>query len=72
MVSSENTHRWGNYHCTDGFQFFLKKMDNPRPLFCLFSSFQTNNTILTTVKNVYPVYGAGIQTHDLCKIILLP
>ena len=39
------------------------KMDQPRPLFHLCSSFQTHFTNFTTnryVKNVHPVYGAGI------------
>ena len=41
-------------------------MGLPRPLFNLFSSFQTNITISTTnVKNVHQVYGAVIRTHDL-------
>ena len=36
-----------------------------------FRSFQTNViTIFTT--NVHPVDGAGIRTHDLWNIILLP
>ena len=33
-----------------GSTIFYKKMGQPRPLFCLFSSFQTNNTILTSNK----------------------
>ena len=43
----------------------LKKMGHPRRLFGLF---QANiNTILQqiNVKNVHPVYGTGIRTHDL-------
>ena len=53
--------------------FFLK-MVHPRHLFYLFSSFQTNITILQliNVKNVHPVYGTGIQTHDLWNMSLLP
>ena len=51
-------------------------MGHPRPLFRLFSSFQTNITILTTNigmwKNVHPVYGAGIRTHNLWNTSLLP
>ena len=52
--------------------FFM--MDHPRPFFHLFSSFQTNITILQqrNVKNVHPVYGAGIWTHDLRNMSLLP
>ena len=43
---------------------FFKK-GHPRSLFIL--SFHTNITFLQqiNVKNVHPVYGAGIQTHDL-------
>ena len=54
---------------------FFKK-GHPRPLFNLFSSFQTNITIFTT--NIcekchdHPVYGAGIRTHDLRNTSLLP
>ena len=46
--------------------FHLKK-SHPRPLFRLFSSSQTNITILTTNKceKVLSVYSAGIQTQDL-------
>ena len=49
-------------------------MGIPRPLFCLFLSFLTNITILTkiNVKNVHPVYGAVIQTHNLQNKSLLP
>ena len=49
-----------------GLQFncFLTKIGHPRPLFHLFSSFQTNTTILTTNKcekcYVRPVYGSRI------------
>ena len=43
--------------------------------FVYFWSFQTIITIFTTNKceqNVHPVYGAGIQTHDLRNTFLLP
>ena len=42
--------------------------------FHLFSSFQTNITILQqiNVKNVHPVYGARIRTHDLWNMSLVP
>ena len=49
------------------------KMGQPRPLFHLFSSFQTNITNFTTnrcMKNVHPVYYAGIRTHDLWNMSL--
>ena len=42
------------------------------PLIRLFSSFQTNITILTTDKSVSAVYSTGIQTHDLWNTSLLP
>ena len=55
---------------------FFKNMGHPRPLFRLFSSFQTNITILTTnicgKCYVHPVYGAGIRTHNLQSMSLLP
>ena len=44
-----------------------------QPLFRLFSSFQTLQFLQQiNVKNVHPVYGAGIQTHDLWNMSLLP
>ena len=45
-----------------------------QPLFRLFFSFQTNNTIFTTniVKIDTPVYGAGIRTHNLQDLSRLP
>ena len=48
------------------FLSFLK-WANPGLFFIYFWSFQTNNTFLQqiNVKNVHPVYGAGIQTHYL-------
>ena len=42
------------------------------PLFNLFSSFQTHFTIFTTTNFVHPVNGAGIRTHDLWNMSLLP
>ena len=41
--------------------------------FVYFRSFQINNTIFTAnlcekIPNVHPVYGAGIQTHDLSNM----
>ena len=51
------------------------KMGQPRPLFHLFLSFKTHITNFTTnsyVKNVHPVYGAGIRTHDLWNMSFLP
>ena len=54
--------------------FIFLNMGHPRPLFSLFSTFQANITIFTTnyVKNVHPVYGAGIRTHNLQNMSLLP
>ena len=44
-------------------------MGQPRALFHLFSSFQTQFQFLQqiNVKNVHPLYGDGIRTHDLCE-----
>ena len=54
------------------FSFF----NGPSPAsFCLFSSLlQTNNTIFTTnqCENVQQVYSAGIRTHVLQNMSLLP
>ena len=49
-------------------------MGQPRPFFRLFSSFQTNFTIVSAnmFKNVQPVYSAGIQTHDQQNMSLIP
>ena len=48
---------------------FFKKMDQPQPLFSLFSVFSTNNDFYITKQCkkclVHPVFSAGIQTHDL-------
>ena len=50
-----------------------EKMGHPRPLFRLFLSFQTNITIIRT-NNCEKVMttSAGIQTHDLRNMSLLP
>ena len=56
-----------------GFDFF--KWANPGLFFVYLQSFQTNITIFTTnicEKNVHPVYGAGIRTHDLRNVSLFP
>ena len=56
--------------------FFLKNWANPGLFFVYFRSFQTNNTIFTTNEcekcHVHPVSGAGIRTHDLWNVSLLP
>ena len=56
--------------------FFFKKMDQPRPLFCLFLVFSNKHHYNCynkyMWKNVHPVYGTGIQNmsllpgHDFC------
>ena len=53
----------------------FKNGPSPVSFTFIFGLFQTNfNTILQpiNVKNVHPVYGAGIQTHDLQNMSLLP
>ena len=49
-------------------------MGHPGLFFHLFSAFQTHIIILQqiNVKNVHPVYGAGIQTHDIWNMSVLP
>ena len=48
-------------------------MDHTWPLFRYFRTLQTNNIICTAnVKNVHPVSGAGIRTHDLLNTSCLP
>ena len=55
---------------------FLKKMGQTQPLFRLFSVFfkQTSIQFYNKLmwKNVHPVYGTGIRTHDLQNVSLLP
>ena len=62
--------------CTCLVSFLIFFMVQPTPLFRLFLSFQTNITILTTNQcekcHVHPLSGAGIQTHDLWNVSLLP
>ena len=57
-------------------ELFLKKNGpSPASFSFIFGLFQTNiNTILQqiNVKNVHPVYGTGIRTHDLQNVSLLP
>ena len=47
-------------------------MGHLRPIFNFFQSFQTNNTIFTTIylKNVYPVSSVGIRTNNLLNMSL--
>ena len=57
--------------------FLFKIWANPGLFFVFyFRSFQTNNTIFTTNEcekcHVHPVSGAGIRTHDLWNVSLLP
>ena len=56
--------------------FTFKKMGQPRPLlsliFGLFKQTLLKNLRQIYMKNVHPVYGAGIQTHDLRNMSLLP
>ena len=50
----------------------MLKMGQTRPLFHFFrlSSLQFLQQI--NVKNVHPIYGAGIRTHDRLNMSLLP
>ena len=45
----------------------FEKMDQPGLFFIYFQSFKSNITILQqiNVKNIHPVYCAGIRTHNL-------
>ena len=53
---------------------FFKKRAHPRPLFHLISFFKQTLQFLQQiyVKTVHPVYGAGIGTHNLLYMSLLP
>ena len=50
------------------------KMGQPRPLFIYFRLFKHTLHFLQqiNVEHVHPVYGAGIQTHNLWNMSLLP
>ena len=57
------------------FNVFFKNWPTPASFSFIFGLFQTNIiTILQQiyVKNVHPVYGAGIRTHDLWNVSLFP
>ena len=48
-------------------------MGQPRPLYVYFQSFQTIQFLQQiNVKNVHPVDGAGIRTHDLLNMSCHP
>ena len=50
-------------------------MGQPRPLLRLFSVFLNKQSIFLqqiNVKNVHPVYGIGIGTHNLSNMSLNP
>ena len=49
-------------------------MGNPGLFFIYFRLFKHTLKFLEQInlKNVHPVYGAGIQTHDLWNVSLLP
>ena len=54
----------------DDWESFYKKLCQPRPIFLLCSSFQTHYKFYNKYiceKNVHPIYGAVIRTHDLRK-----
>ena len=58
----------------DSSSIFIK-IGHPRPVFGFLSSFQTNITTFNNkvkCKNVQPIYSAGVQTHDLLDMSLLP
>ena len=53
----------------------LLKMVHTRSLFRSFFVFQTNITSILlqiNVKNVHPVYGAGVRTHNLQIVSVIP
>ena len=62
------------HHTSEEICFF--KVRYPRPLFCLFSVFSKQTSIQyynkLMWKNVHPVYGTWIWTHDLQNVSLLP
>ena len=56
------------------FFFIFKNGPSTASFSFIFGLLQTNNTIFAAknVKNVHPVYGAGIQTNTLKNMSLLP
>ena len=61
----------GAHYCLKNFLLF--KRGHSRPLFRLFLSFETLQFLQQiNVKTVHSVYGAGIRTHDLRNMSLVP
>ena len=55
--------------------FFLKNGPTPASfsfIFILFKQTSLHFLLQIFVKNVHPVYGAGIRTHDLWNVSLFP
>ena len=54
-------------------EFFFKKWANPG-LFFMFGLFKQTIQFLQqiNVKNIHPIYGAGIRTHDLSNMSRVP
>ena len=52
--------------------FFLKNGPTPTSFSFIFGLFKQTLQFLQYVKNVHPVYGAGIRTHDLRNVSLFP
>ena len=48
------------------------KIGQPRPLLVYFRSFQVLLQFLKQIKNIHPVYGARIQTHNLWNMSPFP
>ena len=55
-------------------EVFYKKMVNPASLSFIFGLFKNALLFLQqiNVKNVHPIYSAGIWTHDLSNMSRLP
>ena len=63
-----------NLQCIGKFSNFFLKKNGPTPasFSFIFGLFKQTLQFLQYVKNVHPVYGAGIRTHDLQNVSLFP
>ena len=71
----ESTQLWQIPTCNKSELWLFLNGPTPASIFVSFQSFQSNIVQFLqqiNVKNIYTVYGAEIQTHDLRNISLLP
>ena len=59
-------------HLNFAYSFVLKNGPTPASFSFIFGLFKQTLQFLQYVKNVHPVYGDGIRTHDLRNVSLSP